>query len=113
WHPSANDSASTVAVVGSTVLAGGAFTALGSAPQASLARISSGTTEVTPVKAGAPLSAAPTAPNPTRGAVILRFALSLASRVSITVFDPGGRQVARVLDRAPRRAGEQQVTIRT
>jgi hypothetical protein len=52
-------------------------------------------------------------PNPAPSSTVIRFSLPAAAIVSLVVVDVSGRVVERVLDEAPRGAGEHQITLDT
>jgi hypothetical protein len=67
--------------------------------------LEAGTVDVPPPSPPAEIAFARPRPNPARGAVTLRFSLPREARVSLVIYDAGGRQV-RELSSGTRPAGE-------
>lgn len=110
WPPEPTGNVNVLVAVGNVVWAGGAFAAIGGVPQAHLARL----IPVSAVDApDAPLAhpslALAVGPNPTRGALRLRYAVPADTRVRIGFYDVTGRSIAPAIEQVVT-AGAHQLT---
>ncbi|HET7225611.1 MAG TPA: T9SS type A sorting domain-containing protein, partial [Candidatus Eisenbacteria bacterium] len=95
WPPEPNNTVNALVTVGNVVWAGGSFTAVAGLPQAHLARLIpvSGVAAPGPAPAASSDIALEIGPNPTHGALHVRYALASAARVRIGVYDVLGRRL--------------------
>lgn len=95
WPPEPNGSVNAMVASGSAVWVGGAFTEIAGMPQTHLARlVPVNTVDVPgPVAGRSSTVALELGPNPTRGALHVRYAVPVAGRVRIAVYDVMGRRV--------------------
>ena len=100
-------------VTGTKLFIGGSFMNLGNDPSPHFAVYS--TVSAIGVNPGVPVASLALAarPNPAAVSSALSFSLPRAGSVSLDVIDASGRRVASVLDRAPRSAGPQAVSLDT
>jgi hypothetical protein len=112
WDPGLDGLVWSLASCGKTVYAGGGFTRAGGFPSTGLAAFSR-SEPPGPAPEPVPFALAQSIPNPARSSAIIRFALSEAAPVTLTVYDLQGRRVATVLDHAPTSVGRHEVLLQT
>jgi hypothetical protein len=91
------------------VYAAGTFGRMGNWPHSGLAAITPAETPVLPRPV--PFDLSQNAPNPARTNTLIRFALPMAMRVSLSVYDIQGRRLAILLNHEPRSAGPHVVPV--
>jgi hypothetical protein len=100
WNPNSSGDVYALAVSGGTVYAGGYFASIGGQPNSHIAAISADPIVLSvsddPSIAEAPLTVAP---NPTRAAMQIQYAVARAGRVRLELLDVSGRIVATLDDR--------------
>ena len=101
WAPEPNNTVNAMVTAGSALWVGGIFTEIGGLPQAHLARlISVAAVDVPPpIATRSQAIALELGPNPTRGALQVRYAVPGGGRVRIGVYDVTGRRIGPLVDR--------------
>lgn len=109
WNPGLDGLVWTLKADGHELFVGGGFTRAGGLPAAGLAAFR-GVESPEPRPIALTLTSNP---NPARADAVVRFALPVAARVSLALFDLQGRRVASLLDGAVRAAGRHDVLLQT
>ena len=99
WNPNANGNVYSLAVSGGTLYAGGIFNTIGGQVHPRIAAISSGQTVSVGGDPGIMEGALTVAPNPTGGAMQIKYAVARAGRVRLELLDVSGRVQATLSDR--------------
>jgi Domain of unknown function (DUF5122) beta-propeller len=108
WDPGLDGLVWSLASNGNTVYVGGGFTRAGGLPAVGLAAFSPPVEPPVP-EAPAAFALSQSIPNPARSSAIIRFTLSAAAAVTLSVYDLQGRRVATLLDHDVQPAGRHDV----
>jgi hypothetical protein len=113
WNPNANSTVRALALGGTTVCAGGDFTSVGGWPIAGFVVIDDVTVDVPQPPGPVGTTLEQSLPNPVRTQARIAFSLPRSEWVTLQVFDPLGREVAKPISRRLYGAGSHQVTFST